>query len=95
MPDIHVRIYFREADGTLVDGQHEFGLESFAGFLPNIGDQILSVGVLQGLDRHDPANRHIWTVVGRVFNPRDFEDTVVLVVEERPPHPTEYQVVAV
>ena len=78
-----IRIYFRYADGKVDDGSRDFGLEDFAGFLPAIGDTILNPGVLQGLDRDIPENREIWTVVGRVFNPRDLANYVVLIVEER------------
>lgn len=93
MVDAHIRIYFRESDGTLADSQQEFGRESFAGVIPAIGDTIVDPGVLQGLNRHDPKNRRIWNVVGRVFNPRDMEDYVALIVEERVPSPHEYSVV--
>jgi len=88
-----VRIYYRESDGNLVDGEQDFDLSSFAGILPNIGDWIIEPGVPQGLDRREPSNRIIWTVVGRVFNPRDLEDYVALVVEKRRPHETEHSVV--
>lgn len=94
MGDIHIRIYFREADGTLVDGQQEFDVESFAGQVPGIGDVIVKPGVPQELDRHDPSNREVWVVVGRVFNPRDMADYVALIVEERAPEPRDYSVVA-
>lgn len=79
----HLRIHFREPDGSIHDGQVEFPLETFAGQVPAIGDTIVDPGVLQGLDRHEPQNRRVWTVVGRVFNPRDREDAVALVVEAR------------
>lgn len=94
MSDISVRLYFRESDGKLVDGQQDFDLSSFAGVVPGVGDLIVEPGVLQGVDRNDPANRVIWAVVGRVFNPRDQEDYVALIVERRPPHENEYAVVA-
>lgn len=94
MFDAHIRIYFRESDGTLVDSQQEFGSESFAGIIPAIGDMIVDPGVLQGLDRHDPKNRSVWNVVGRVFNPRDMEDYVALIVEERVPNPHECSLLA-
>lgn len=94
MSDITIRLYFREADGTLVDGQEDYGVESFAGEVPAIGDTIVRPGVPQGLDRHDPTNRAMWDVVGRVFNPRDLASYVALIVEERPPCPQEYGVVA-
>jgi hypothetical protein len=92
--DITIRLYHREADGTLVDGQQDYGVESFAGQVPAIGDKIVKPGVRQGLDRHDPSNREIWDVVGRVFNPRDMEDYVALIVEERGADQSEYSVVA-
>lgn len=91
---ISIRIYFREADGTLVHNQQEFGVETFAGQVSAIGDMIVNPGVPQGLDRHDPSNREVWDVVGRVFNPRDMNDYVALIVEERAPEPREHNVVA-
>jgi hypothetical protein len=94
MVDAHIRIYFRESDGTLVDSQQEFDGESFAGVIPAIGDMIVDPGVPQGLNRHDPKNRRVWNVIGRVLNPRDMEDYVALIVEERVPNPHEYSVVA-
>ena len=36
--------------------------------MPSIGDMIVNPAVLQGLNRHDPANREVWNVVGRIFN---------------------------
>jgi hypothetical protein len=78
-----IRILHRDPAGKVFDGQEEYDLAQFAGQVPTIGDMILNPGVLQGLDRHDPQNRSIWTVVGRVFNPRDREDTVALIVESR------------
>jgi hypothetical protein len=92
--DVTIRIYRRQADGTLEDGQEDYDLSSFGGFLPAVGDLIVKPGVPVGLDRHDPQNREIWTVVGRVFNPRDLEDYVALIVDERPPHESEFSVVA-
>jgi hypothetical protein len=93
MAEITVRIYYREADGKLVDGEQDFDLSSFAGFLPSIGDSIIEPGVPQGLNRHDASNRVIWTVVGRVFNPRDLENYVAIIVEERRPNEKEHGVV--
>ena len=85
-----IRIYFRNADGRVEDGQHDCDLTNFAGVVPQIGDQILASGVLQGRDRADPANREIWTVVGRLFNPKDNEAYVALIVETRQPAPSEH-----
>ena len=79
----HIRILHRDPAGKVSDGQVEFGPEHFAGQVPMIGDMIVDPGVLQGLDRHDPQNRTVWTVVGRVFNPRDREEAVALIVESR------------
>jgi hypothetical protein len=81
--NVTIRIYFRHSDGRVEDGSQDFGLRDFAGVLPAIGDTILNPGVLQGLDRNQPANREVWKVVDRVFNPRDLANYVVLVVEER------------
>lgn len=78
-----MRILYREPDGSVVDGQVEFGTETFAGQVPAIGDMIVDPGVLQGQSRYEPQNRRILTVVGRVFNPRDREDVVGLIVEAR------------
>lgn len=91
---INIRIYTREKDGTLVDYEQDFDVETFAGQIPMIGDMIVNPGVPQGLDRHNPANRELWIVVGRVFNPRDLNGYVGLVVEERAPDPREHSVVA-
>ena len=78
-----IRILHRDPAVKVFDSGVEFGLEQFAGQVPMVGDTILDPGVLQGQDRHMPQNRSIWTVVGRVFNPRDREDTVALIVESR------------
>jgi hypothetical protein len=82
MTDVNVRIYYRQ-NGTDVDGEATYDLSSFAGVLPAVGDTIVDPGVIGGRDRSEPANRVIWKVVERVFGPRDLEDYVVLVVEER------------
>lgn len=83
MEDVVVRILTRDSSGKVEDWQQDFGLEDFAGFLPSVGDIIVDPGVLQGLDRNKPENRDVWTVVGRVFNPRDLKNYVSLIVEER------------
>jgi hypothetical protein len=83
MKELTIRIHFRRQNGKVEDNQEEFALSYFHGILPSPGDRILDPGVLQGLDRRDPENRNIWTVVGRVFNPRDLRDYVALIVEER------------
>jgi hypothetical protein len=78
-----IRILHRDPAGKIFDGGVEYGPEQFAGQVPAIGDTILDPGVIAGQDRNDPQNRSIWTVVGRVFNPRDREDAVALIVESR------------
>ena len=83
MDELTIRIYERAADGEYVDRRDEYGLEAFGGILPSIGDTILDPGVQVGLDRSTPRNRHIWTVVGRVFMPRDNHNYVALVIDER------------
>lgn len=79
----NIRILHRDPEGKIFDGGVDFGPEQFAGQVPAIGDTILDPGVLVGQDRRLPQNRQIWTVVGRVFNPRDNEDYVSLIVESR------------
>lgn len=86
MTGVTIRINYRNPDGKIEDGQQDFGLEDFGGVLPAVGDLILNPGVLQGLNRRDPANREIWTVVGRIFNPRDLGGEYIgLIVEVRAP----------
>lgn len=94
MEEVTIRIYHRKDDGSLVDGQEDYDLAFFGGTLPAIGDLIVNPAASAGVDRYDPGNRTVWAVVGRVFNPRDMKDYVALVVEERPPHETEFSVVA-
>lgn len=78
-----IRILHRDDAGKVVDGSQDFGPEDFAGQIPMIGDTILDPGVAVGKKRDDPRNREIWTVVGRVFNPRDNADYVLLIVDSR------------
>lgn len=94
MGNVTIRIHFRSADETIEDGLLDFGLSDFGGILPAVGDRILNPGVLQGRDRYDPLNREIWTVIGRVFNPRDEAEYIALVVDMRPPRPDEYCFIA-
>jgi len=83
MTDVTIRIYFRDTSGKVEDGEQDYRLSDFAGFLPAIGDTVLDPGVLEGRDRRQPENREIWKVVDRIFNPGDLADYVVLVVEAR------------
>ncbi len=66
----------------LFHAREDFGLESFGGHLPVVGDLILDPRSDSELNR---KNRRIWNVVQRVFNPRDNADYIALVVEEQPP----------
>ncbi|MBB4264807.1 hypothetical protein [Roseospira visakhapatnamensis] len=81
---IKVRLYIARAGGVVEDGQMDCDLSMFGGLVPAVGDEILDPGVIQGQDRHDHRNRQLLTVTRRVFNSRDKEDYVVLVVEPRP-----------
>lgn len=83
--EITIRLLFHRADGTIEDAQQDYSLADFAGVLPTIGDQILDPGVVSGRKRDDLINRRVWTVVGRVFNPRDNANYVALIVDERIP----------
>jgi len=80
---VTIRICKRDGD-NVEDARQDFGIDDFGGTVPVIGDAILSPGVRQGLDRGKPENRRVWEVVGRVFNPHDNKDYIVLVVDERP-----------
>ena len=91
MKEVNIRVYLRNADGVIEDSQTgDWGLENFGGFLPSVGDMVLDPAVLSQRDRSDPGNRRMWTVVQRVFNPKDFEDYVAVIVEERPLSQNEY-----
>ena len=84
MVDTTIRIYYRSASGKMEDSQQEHGLEDFGGVMPAAGDLILAPGVLAGRDRNLPENRRMWSVVQRVFNPRDNDGKyIALVVEDR------------
>lgn len=90
MSDLVVRLHYRTPDGRIEDAKADYELTLFAGVLPNIGDQILDPGVPAGQNRHDPKNRELLTVVGRVFNPRDHESYVALICESRGLQEDEY-----
>ncbi len=83
--EFSIRVYIRESDGTIVDGGISYDLSDFAGHVPSIGDIIIIPGVAVGLDRHTPANREFWSVVGRVLGALDHRDSIALVVEARKP----------
>jgi hypothetical protein len=87
--NLAIRIFLRSEDGKLHDGNEAFEISDFGGILPSTGDMILNPGVLQGRDRRKLEHREIWTVVDRVFNPRDLKDCIVLIVEQRHPEPNE------
>jgi hypothetical protein len=84
--DIVIRLHYRAANGKIEDAQQDYGLETFGGFLPAVGDQVLDPGAAAaGVDRTARQNRRMWTVVQRVFNPRDIENYVAQIVEEHTP----------
>lgn len=85
MTNLNVRIYEQAPDGVWHDREQDYDLDDFAGVLPAIGDMILEPGVPQGLDRYDPSNRKLFTVVQRIFNPRDLPNYVALVVSVATP----------
>lgn len=79
-----IRIYLRSDTGDIEDMEQDFTVEDFGGVLPAAGDLILDPGVFAGQDRSDPENRRMWSVLRRVFNPRDNGGAyIVLVVQER------------
>ena len=78
-----IRVLHRDETGKVSDFGNDYGPDNFAGQVPAIGDMILNPGVPSGKGRHDPRNREIWTVIGRVFNPRDSKKYVSLIVESR------------
>lgn len=80
---IYIRVLHRDEAGKVSDFGNDYGPDDFAGQVPAIGDMILNPGVPSSQDRYDPRNREIRTVVGRVFNPRDNEKYVSLIVESR------------
>ena len=90
MKEVSIRLYVRNADGVIEDSKTDWALENFGGFLPSVGDVVLDPAVLSQRDRSDPNNRRMWTVVQRVFNPKDFEDYVALIVEKRTLSQNEY-----
>lgn len=94
MVDVNIRTDFRETDRTLVNKRQEFGVESFAGVIPAVGNKVVDRGVLKRLNRREPKSRRMWNIVGRVFNPRDIHDCVELIVEEQVPSSQKYSLVA-
>jgi hypothetical protein len=84
MTDITIRLYYRDEQGHLTDHVHDFGLETFAGCVPMVGDKFLHPGVLEGKDRRDYRNRELLVVRERIFNARDLQDYIMLVCEEQP-----------
>ena len=84
MTEVTIRIYFSDPNGKVEDGKQDFALSDFGGIVPAAGDVILDPGVRTGRERHDPESRRMWSVVRRVFNPRDNEgDYIALLVEDR------------
>lgn len=86
---VDIMIYFRAGAGELTLDDQAYSSDEFAGMVPSIGDRILYPMVEKGADRRMRGNRQMLEVVGRVFNPRDRETYVALIVEERPVPDTE------
>lgn len=86
MTDTVIRLHYRTASNKIEDAQQDFDLESFGGIVPSVGDMILDPGVAVGKDRNDRNNRRMLTVVQRVFNPRDNQNYIALIVTERKPN---------
>ncbi|MCJ2031269.1 hypothetical protein MKK50_18035 [Methylobacterium sp. J-043] len=84
MSELTIRMHYLDCHGFVQESDEDYDLSNFAGFLPAVGDAILAPGVPQGLDRAEPANREMLTVVERVFNPRDLQHYVALVCKSRP-----------
>jgi len=82
---VTIRIYHLNADGTTEDAGIDYTLAELGGMVPSVGDVILDPGVPQGLDRYKPENREIMVVRKRVFNPRDLQNYIALIVEVRQP----------
>jgi hypothetical protein len=70
-------------NGEVIDSTEEYSLDKFAGVVPSIGDKFIDPGVEVGLDRSDPVNREIFTVIGRMFNIGDNGSYVGLIVDRR------------
>lgn len=84
MTELTIRICIEGDNGELSDGAQDFELSDFGGFLPVAGDLILDPGVsAREADRSAPENRTIWVVKRRVFNPRDLQNYVALIVAKR------------
>jgi hypothetical protein len=88
MSELTIRIFVRTNSGTLVDQEVSFELSDFGGHLPAVGDSVIRPGgtphsiMRPGATPQQP-NHTMWTVVRRIFNPRDLSDNVALVVEDR------------
>lgn len=79
-----VRIYIRKADGKLEDTSEAYEVSNFGGIIPTVGDKFLNPWTSEQTTRNDPGNREIYTVLERVFNPRDLKDYVVLICSVSP-----------
>lgn len=80
-----VRIYFRDASGTIVDPLLDLSIDAFAGHLPSVGDIIVDPHISLGVAQQQSSQGEQWTVVSRVFNPKDQRGIVALVVEKDEP----------
>ena len=69
MTEHWIRLYVVREDGTYADARDDFTLSDFGGVLPAVGDLIVDPGVRQDLDRDVAANRTVYEVVARYFQP--------------------------
>ena len=87
MPKTAIRVYHHYDDEAFEDAREEYDLEDFGGILPAVGDRIVSPWVIEGRDRRDPANRSVYEVIHRYFQPVDSSTTdviyIILVVRDR------------
>lgn len=91
MPQTAIRLHYvtQDHDGHEVfeDAKEEYDLGDFGGVLPAVGDLIVSPWVVEGRDRRNPANRSVYEVLHRYFQPVDKSTTdliyIILVVGER------------
>lgn len=82
MPKTAVRIYYAHDDEEVFeDSKKDYDLEDFGGVLPAVGDRIVSPWVIGNLDRRDPANRDVYEVIHRYFQPVDSSEEDLIYIE--------------
>ena len=67
MAEIVIRLHYRAANGKIEDAQQDYGLETFGGFLPAVGDQVLDPGAAAGRRSNRlPKSTHVDGSAARV-----------------------------